>query len=155
MDKLKKYFFAEKIPALVGIMACIASLFIGFGLGYVFFRGEYTLVYADAAAPYQADAANMTAIDTEHHILKEILPKPICNQPNHYEQEEEPSYLYVVTTLDGYIAIYYAEEQGGGLKEITSTSISALGQEELARLAIGIRIYSEESLVRLLQDYGS
>jgi len=150
LKKLNKLLLLEKIPPIVCLMACTASVLMGFAVGYVFFGpGEY-LAYADSAdtyQPHQAEAPNMAGI----YIEAPIPPSPQQPEPD----LEEEAYLYLVTTMDGYIVIYHASENGGGMKEMTSTTVGSLAPEELERLTKGIKIYSDEALARLLQDYGS
>lgn len=156
LGKIKKTLILEKIPAIVCAMACMASVLMGFMLGYIFFSsGEPVVVYADANPAYQS---------SDHHIAHpppQLNYVPIQNPVsayNHHHVQDEPmmaSHLYIITALDGYIAIYYAEQYGGGLKELTSTAVGTLAPEELEQLQIGIKIYSDEALARILQDYGS
>jgi hypothetical protein len=67
---------------------------------------------------------------------------------------EEQEYKFTVASENGYIVVYYAGESPQ-IKEITFTPINALPAEEQERLARGIHIYTEEELVRILEDYGS
>lgn len=63
---------------------------------------------------------------------------------------------FIVGIHEGYIAIFY--DNGSGeleLKEITETPISSLPEEEQNKLREGIRVYGEETLIRLLEDYTS
>ena len=73
-------------------------------------------------------------------------------------QEPEIPYLYIVTTNNGHVAIYYATTDGKGegeLREITSISVSGLPPEERERLSTGIPVLTEEALIRILEAYGS
>ena len=150
-DKIKKTLFLEKIPMIVCMMACVTSIFFGFTLGYVFLgQGESLVVYADTAHN-PPESIHLAEINSEPHNRE--------NPPQAYSSPmpvtHNDSYLYLVTALDGYIVVYYAMENGGGLKEVTSTAIGALALEEQERLKAGIRIYSDEALALILQDYGS
>ena len=141
MDNIRKIMIAEKIPAIVCAMACMASVLIGFGMGYIFFTpGEQIFAYTEPQYQYN-----------EPYLA--IYPQPY--EPQTQPAPDKPSYLYVVTTLDGYIVVYHAREYGGEIKELTNTSICGLAPEEQERLATGIPIYSDEALARILQDYGS
>ncbi|MCL2873582.1 MAG: hypothetical protein FWE29_01470 [Defluviitaleaceae bacterium] len=63
---------------------------------------------------------------------------------------------YLLTTRNGYIAVYYEDAiHGGLLKEVTSTSIAGLCADEVSRLERGIYIYGIENLMSALQDFGS
>jgi len=151
--KIKKMLLLEKIPTIVCLLACTASVLMGFAVGYIFFGpGEYALAYGDTPSPYQAESPYLAGMPAE---IYEPCDEPVFNYAETVEEQDAPSYLYVVTTLDGYIVVYHATEYGGGIKEMTSTAVGALAPEELERLAVGIRIYTEEALARILQDYGS
>ena len=144
-DKLKKAFFTEKIPAILCAMACMASVLMGFLLGFVFF-GPLEPVPAYAGTHYQ----------DEPYLAEVVMPAEIYEPVIHaFTEPPEERHLYIVTALDGYIVVYHAEKNGGEIKVITTTAISALGPEEQERLLAGIPIYTDEALVRILQDYGS
>ncbi|WP_341877012.1 BofC C-terminal domain-containing protein [Defluviitalea saccharophila] len=65
-------------------------------------------------------------------------------------------YHFVVGVYNGYIAIFYNNEEGElEIKEITETPISSLPIEEQNKLKEGIKVYGEEALIRILQDYTS
>ena len=150
-SEIRKALFSEKIPTIMCLIACTASIFMGFAAGYVIFASEEDyFVYADTGSPYQADSNITTDTPTIYDLLDE--PLVFDRQVPH---DATPTYLYVVTVLDGYIVVYHAPGFGGGIKELTSTPIGALEQEELERLIAGVRVYSDEALVRVLQDYGS
>ncbi|MCL2404171.1 MAG: hypothetical protein FWC92_01360 [Defluviitaleaceae bacterium] len=152
LKKILKAFVMEKVPVVVCAVACIASALMGIAVGYLLNGiSEQVLAYGDYAV-YQPNTTHMAAVaelyepPTLSHEL--IYDEPTTN--NHVT-----SHMYVVTILGGYIAIYHAEEHGGGLKEITSTTVGNLDPEEQQRLEEGIKIYSDEALALILQDYGS
>ena len=63
---------------------------------------------------------------------------------------------YVVGMANGFVAVFYAVPKGGEtLKELTATPTIALPLEEQRRLLEGIMVYTDEQLVKILQDYGS
>ncbi|NLM13003.1 MAG: hypothetical protein GX209_04575 [Epulopiscium sp.] len=65
-------------------------------------------------------------------------------------------YHFVVGVYNGYIAIFYNNEEGElEIKEITETPISSLPIEEQNKLKEGIKVYGEEALIRILEDYTS
>ena len=149
MKKIKRALIYEKIPTVVCMAACAASVLMGFVLGYVFLdSGGYSIAHANTAPvyhePYRA------VIYTEAPTPETV---PVYTPPQQYEEQD--SHLFVVTAIDGYLVIYHAERYGGGIKDITGLTVDALPPEELEQLAQGIRVYSDEALVRLLQDYGS
>ena len=157
LSKFKKAMITEKIPGAVCAMACVASVLMGFAIGYIVFEtGEPVLAYADA--PMDPPAASYSA-----DVTPGFTPGFASGLPSledfirDYSQPRTPEadYLFLVTVLDGYIVVYHSEESGGELKEITSTSIYSFSLEEQEQLKYGIKIYSEEGLARILQDYGS
>ena len=153
LGKIKKNLISEKIPAIVCMTACMASVLMGFVLGYAFFgMGEPVLVYGDAAENRQY-APHMAALSPEVYELPMQNPGRVIS-PSALDNGAT-GHLYVVTVMDGYIAVYHSEERGGGLKEVTSTAIDALPAEEQERLMAGIHVYSDEELAWILQDYGS
>ena len=145
LNKFKRIMILEKIPGAVCAAACVASVLMGFSIGYmVFSTGEPVLAYGDAGPP---SASYISAVTPELPGVEtpETTPPP----------PPEAGHMFVVTVLDGYIVIYHSQENGGGLKEVTSTIVDALAPEEQEQLKNGIKIYSEEDLARILQDYGS
>ena len=140
--KLGKFLLTERIPTIVCMLACVASVFIGFIVGYIIFgAGDLTVVYAEAPPAYEARGAHIAYVAAEEE----------ADAPQ--EEEHEPEHLYVVSALNGYIVVYHAN--GEEVKEFTSTPVGTLSSDELKRLIYGIRIYSDEALARILQDYGS
>ena len=146
LRKINKALFLDKIPTIVCMLACTASVFMGFAIGYVFFgSGDYYLAYAETPGQYYAETPNaVLPSDINITAIEEPEPTPEAN-------EATQEYLYVVTTMDGYIVVHHP----GGIVEMTSTQVGALAPEELEQLALGIRVYTDEALVRILQDYGS
>ena len=131
----------------------MASVLMGFMLGYIVFgSGGNMLAYAEGGLAYQPAPPYVAAPQYEAHMaMAENHDTPHAHPP----AEDEPSHLFVITTLDGFLVVYHAEEYGGGIKEVTNTFVGALAPEELERLEQGIRIYSAEALAKILQDYGS
>ncbi|HIW48104.1 MAG TPA: BofC C-terminal domain-containing protein [Firmicutes bacterium] len=63
---------------------------------------------------------------------------------------------YIVGIKDGYVAVFYADEQNGvSLKEQTRVPVSSLDPAEQQRLREGIEVVGQEALHEILQDYGS
>ena len=150
MRNFKKMMLSEKVPWIVCAVACMASVLMGFALGFIVFGPvQQTVAYADTAAVHYLSEPYFAPINPEN-----CMP-PVAEYSQPAEYEPPASHLYVVTMLDGYIVVYYAEENGGGIKELTNTFAGALATEEQERLAMGIRIYTDEELARILQDYGS
>jgi len=118
---------------------CALCVLIGIGVGY--------LLWQPSAAAYAAAPDELVLDSIEQDIVN-----PTDTQSSLYFNSSQEA-LYVVGIFNGYIAVYYAS--GGNIKEVTSTPVSALVEEEQQRLANGIPIYNDEQLVRILQDYGS
>jgi len=114
---------------------CVCAAFLGAAAGYLTFG---SLRAADLGLPAEYGGEVYLPVVEEVEV----------------EAEAQPEYLYFVTVEHGRIVVYSAQAAKQG-REITSIIISALCTEEQARLQDGIRIYSEEALVRLLEDYGS
>ena len=152
LKKIQKALITEKIPAILCAAACLASVSMGFVLGYAFFGSEPILAYGDTTAEYHASAPPLAVVC--------VYDAPIIQSPAQATDEpaeggQVATHLYVVTILGGYIAVYHSEESGGGLKEVTTTAVGTLAPEELERLQAGIKIYSDKALALILQDYGS
>lgn len=63
---------------------------------------------------------------------------------------------YIVSQKDGYIAVFYEEEQNGvSLHEVTDTPMASLPQEDQDRLKEGISVLGDDNLSKILSDYGS
>ncbi|MGE4213565.1 MAG: BofC C-terminal domain-containing protein [Anaerotignaceae bacterium] len=63
---------------------------------------------------------------------------------------------YVVGQKDGYVAVYYEEEQEGiSLKELTGIPVDGLSEDEKLRLNQGIKVMGNEALARTLENYSS
>ena len=147
--KFKKAMITEKIPGAVCAMACVASVLMGFAIGYVAFEtGEPVLAYADAAMDSPA-ASYSVAVPPGLPSLEDFI------RDNGRPGTTDDTHLFVVTVLDGYIVVYNSKASGGGIKEITNTTVDSFSPEEQEQLKYGIKIYSEEGLARILQDYGS
>jgi len=128
-------------------MVAILSAGGGVAAGYGFGRGTQTM---------SAEAAEQS-VELLGHLPGRWLDRqpastsPPALQPPPIEEEYQPR--YVLGTDHGFVAVFYAIDDT--LKERTRMPESALSMEERKRLAQGIYIYTEEALVRALQDYGS
>ena len=148
LSKFKNAMIIEKIPGAVCVMACVASVLMGFAIGYLVFEtGEPMLAYAESplepyTVSYAAAASGLPSLDD---FIRE----------HSWPSTPEVDYLFVVTVLDGYIVVYNSEANGGGIKEITNTTVDSFSPEEQRQLKYGIKVYSDEGLARILQDYGS
>ncbi|MCL2839673.1 MAG: BofC C-terminal domain-containing protein [Defluviitaleaceae bacterium] len=133
------------------ITICTISALTGIGLGYFFF-GPATISASESTSAVKYEVfPKYIPIDSEPELMQAystINPTP--------EPLPIPSHLFVVSIYDGYIAVYHSAPEGKGiLKEVTTTKINALPLIEQVRLEQGINIYTEEALIRILEDYGS
>ena len=140
---MRKY---QIIPLiLVGVLAAggggVAGYTIGSGTAAPLEEALILSNYRLAAAGYS----------TSPSALQIGQPQVSENSLELYDYNSLPRYK--LGTDHGFVAVFYAESHA--LKERTKTPASALSPEEHERLTNGIYIYTEEQLVRALQDYGS
>ena len=135
MQNSKYYVF------LLGI--CIVAAIAGVALGYFVF------------GPIGVYAGIATTTGESHIVLpREDTSSAYCRETEETAKEPEPDHDFILTVDDGYIIVLHAGDERE-IKETIYTAADALPQEELERLASGIRIYTEEALIRILEDYGS
>ena len=135
--------------AIGAILVC--SVFFGALLGH-FLIGPVSTLGAQGNE-YTALQPEYTYASFNPEILPpyteaEILPEPPLQPPGH---------KYVVTVQDGYIVVLYAVQgnKAAEIKTATGISVAALPPEEQERLTQGINVYDEDTLFRILEDYGS
>ena len=136
---------------LVGLLSAVCGAAAGYALGI-------------SGLASQMDPANypiqyLGAADLPPGI-EESYDTHVSISDNDHEEPEGNSDLfprYILTTDHGFVAVFHFSESSprGHLKERTLTPESALSPEERQRLRSGIYIYTEEELVRALEDYGS
>ncbi|MCL2216118.1 MAG: hypothetical protein FWB91_03755 [Defluviitaleaceae bacterium] len=149
----------SRMYVLIGI--CAVSALLGIGLGYfVFGPIGFSAREADLENNADYEIFQKYAPNEPDFLLaySDITPEhnPGPDDSPAEAPSPEPLHRFVVTTLDGYIVVYHAALDGRGeIMEITSTPVNALPLVEQSRLAQGIRIYTEEALIRILEDYGS
>ena len=139
----------KKYQKLWTTPACTCSLLVGLGLGLLLFGGHAPLADEPPPAVDPLLAAMYNRMAFPEYAPETVPVMGIPHAPELY------THRYVVTAIDGYVAVLYAEHIGGGVKEITSSLVSNLPWADVLHLNQGIRIYTEEALHRLLQDYGS
>ena len=154
----------KKMYAII-IGACLMSVVLGLAAGYLLFGGQMFPSNAPPATQYRAAALDpgeilpgmvSSVMDVPADIPRSETAQPDDTlPPADIFTEATPAHQYILRIADGYIAVYYAEEAGGALKELTTVPVSALPQADMEVLSEGIRVYSEEGLARILQDYGS
>ena len=116
-------------------LAAVISAFCGAAAGYAIGRGTHELP-EEVTLPIYLAATSPSAL-----------------QPP--QQEMPPIPRYVLSTDHGFVAVFNVSTQGLTLKERTRTPESALSPDERKRLSDGIHLYTEEQMLRALQDYGS
>ena len=96
--------------------------------------------------------SGLIALMTDWEIIK-FSPREVVARKTVFP---ESSMTYILTTKDGFLAVYYEDAiHGGILKEITSIPVAGLSEDEIDRLERGILIHGIENLMRAMQDYGS
>jgi len=141
MDKIEKNWH------VFALAACLASVVLGMLFGYFISGRSLVIAHNPLPEPLEYEAA----IEAVYLDIPEVIAPPILPA---YTQTE-PTYRYVVTVVDGFVAVFYAAHTGGALKEMTTSPVSTLPAYDQQRLQAGILIYNEEALARILQDYGS
>lgn len=119
----------RKIQYAFALGVCTASIVVGGTLGYFVF----------GPMGVSADAEEICYAPLEEYYVPCLTYEPA-----------KPA--YILTVSDGYIVVLGPDEE---LWETTPTPVNALPPEEQQRLEEGIRLYSEEALIRILEDYGS
>lgn len=145
----------EKYSNYLILGICLISAMLGIALGYLVFGPIQASAMANRETAFEyVEQAEFTVSATEetNYIATNIT------EATEMAEITEPLHKYLVTALDGFIVVYnmaMEDKLGDTGREVTTTSINALDQKEQNRLLDGIRIYSEEALVRILEDYGS
>lgn len=132
-----------KLYALI-IGACAASILAGVAVGFALSSstgaGSYQPVRVQAAVQEDLrDEVYDVATYTGNFAGDVSLFSP-------------PEYLYVVTADNGFIIVLHA---AGGVAERTTIPVARLPAGDRELVYEGIRIYTDEALVRILQDLGS
>jgi len=119
------------IPIATAIVSAIAGLIIGYAVG---------------------NTQEVAASPPEPHIYK--LSHAAATSPAAIAPEANSAApKYVLGASEGFVAVFYYNRPD--IKELTRTPTSSLTTDEFNRLSEGVYIYTEEQLVRILQDYDS
>lgn len=120
------------IPIATAVISAVAGLIIGYAVG--------------------GNTQEVAASPPEHHIYK--LNRVESTSPAAIVQTEDIAIpKYILGASEGFVAVFYYDRPD--IKELTGTPTSSLTSDEFNRLTEGVNIYSEEQLVRFLQDYDS
>jgi len=145
-----------------GIIAvCVCSALAGISFGYFVFGRVLANVTDLQASEYLPDFFEEEVLNSKETPIAVYAEAPtveiaIEEVPTVHVDLPEEIYKFIVSSLDGYIVIYHATTEGNHeLKEKTVISVNALPFIEQQRLSNGIMVYSEEALIRILEDYGS
>jgi len=162
MEKYEKY----EYHIMIGILSLSALL--GIGIGYLVFGPLHaTAIVSEQpqSVYYQSDNTMLAGLMyDESHTLYCSLEQSYGHYYCMTEVETgirigtEETHSFIVTSYEGYVAILHFEQNGKlewQLHEITTTPVSGLSREEQERLIVGIPVYTQEELTRILQDYGS
>ena len=129
--RMKRY---QILPmTLIGAIAALGGTAIGYALG-----SETELHSTDIPA------YNIASVSTTPPALWDGRPTSLIEAPR-----------YMLGIEHGFITVFYANDGNPTLKERTRTPETALSLEEHERLLNGVYFYTEEQLVRALQDYSS
>jgi len=71
------------------------------------------------------------------------------------EVENRISRLYTLGIQDDFVAIFYGANLGTNLKELTGIHVGRLPAEEIEILKEGVPVYTQDELIRRLEDYSS
>jgi len=149
-----------KYRTYVMLAAAVIFSVVGILFGYFVFGPVLTSVAdgtsytAQARYPYiheNTTIAGIEEIDVHYQPADDIYSM-------HGQNLVYPPVIYVVTVQDDFIIVRHVEAVGkvcGPMYMTTNTPVSALPIEEQQRLADGIFIYDEDSLFRILEDFGS
>lgn len=66
---------------------------------------------------------------------------------------ETPEPKYILSGYDGLVAVFVPGEEKPSF--VTETPVSVLPSADREALKVGMPVYSEEELTRLLEDYGT
>jgi len=138
----------EKLKQFIITLIVVSIVFLCVGAGYMV-RGQVYVPGSDTAN--HENVADYRPQYTSHDdMYLEMAPETAVQSPAY-------AHKYVVTSANGYIVVHYASYEGKAshLRTITNIPTCPLALEELERLQLGIHVYTEEELFRILEDYGS
>jgi hypothetical protein len=126
------------------VFTCTVSALLGISLGYFVFGPMGVSARTDEYVLAEKFSGKQAYVNYDYKV-------------SHIEAEQntpEFAHGFIVTSRDGVVVVYHAGEPPE-IMEVTIIPVNAFPQEEQERLSEGIRIYTEEALFRILEDYGS
>ena len=134
--------------ALVGALSATG----GAAAGYAFGSSELN-PSAEAAGISGGTIHYVAGSSATPSALRQAPPSAYQEFYQSTDVESQPRYMLGID--NELVAVFYAQDGILRLKERTNTPAYSLSFDERARLEGGIRIYTDEQLMRALQDYGS
>ena len=104
--------------------------------------------------PYFLVGMNQQEFEEEFYDweLNSFSSKEIVVSKDIYDNSQD----YIVGNKDGYVTIFYSDEnQEHSVKQETQTPVDTLSEEEQEKINQGIPIKGDEQLSRALESYGS
>ena len=137
--------------------ACALSLLFGLGLGYFVFGGAAVSanIYMGAPPPTAQGMHLPGAVNPVFSVIGNPEPGDVDFSETVPVYNEETAHRYLVTVVDGYVTVFYANPEGNRLKVATTIPADGLSAPDQSQLEAGIKVYTERELSLLLQDYGS
>ena len=126
-------------PSAILVSVALLALCTGLAAGYAL--GSSQEVNASPSQVLGADPQNIVHLSA---------PTPQAIFPERQKQVQMPK--YILGTSDGFVAVFNSDDT---IKEVTGTPTLSLSVNEQQQLNKGINVYTEEQLLRLLQDYDS
>jgi len=146
------------------LLIAVLSAVTGAAAGYTIAGGgpESSIKSSQESSIESSGRPLIESIELPVHYLGSASPSALSVHPNrqnhHAPSVYSPNPRYVLRTDRGFVTVFYIQneqDQPFTLKERTRTPTSALSPEEQKRLSDGIYIYTDEQLIRILQDYDS
>lgn len=142
---------------LIPIMCtAVLALFVGVVVGYAVMQ-QAEDNYQNSQVGYYIQHMHATSPPALKSDIDADMPFYEYKPDRNVEDITFENARYILGTDLGFVAVFYnnSTKKKPALRERTRTPASALPIDELQRLSAGIPIYSEEELVKLLQDYSS
>ena len=168
------------------LLIALSALAIGFMLGYLYGGGLSSgNINKEALAAESAMQSIENDIGGDNTIIVDAsasLTTPLTSQPSPSPTPTSPTFEetnkfneietdnttanseaaenithYIVGVFDGYIAVFYADENFNptAVKEVTDRPVGVLTGIDYEKLHEGLRVTNTDELFQILQDYAS